>query len=146
MVSLLETYRQGGFEPITSELPDHLPVLLEFLAARPCAEAQDVLADAAHILEALLTRHQRRESRYAAAFAVLLQLAGREADKSAVAELLEIPDADPNDLEELDAAWEESEVRFGPDPGAGCPQVREMLGRMDQPNAQAPYPAASEGG
>ena len=31
MVSLIETYREGGFEPATSELPDHLPVLLEFL-------------------------------------------------------------------------------------------------------------------
>ena len=32
MVSLIETYREGGFEPATSELPDHLPVLLEFLS------------------------------------------------------------------------------------------------------------------
>ena len=53
MVSLLETYRDGGFEPDTSELPDHLPVLLEFLSVRPWAEAQDILADAAHIFAAL---------------------------------------------------------------------------------------------
>ena len=42
MVSLLETYRTGGFEPATSELPDHLPVLLEFLSTRPAAEVQDI--------------------------------------------------------------------------------------------------------
>ncbi|MBU1279257.1 MAG: nitrate reductase molybdenum cofactor assembly chaperone, partial [Alphaproteobacteria bacterium] len=35
MVSLIETYREGGFEPATTELPDHLPVLLEFLSTRP---------------------------------------------------------------------------------------------------------------
>ena len=29
--------------------------------------------------------------------------------------------------------WEDSEVRFGPDPNAGCPQVRDMLARMDEP-------------
>src|SRR6056297_4138342 len=53
MVSLIETYREGGFEPATTELPDHLPVLLEFLSTRPFAEAQEILADAAHILDAL---------------------------------------------------------------------------------------------
>ncbi len=138
MVSLLETYRAGGFDPVTSELPDHLPVLLEFLSTRPFAEAQDTLADAAHILEALNARLARRESPYAAAFASLLQLSGTRADGAAVAELLEQPDADPNDLQALDEVWEESEVRFGPDPNAGCPQVRDMLSRMDQPINPAP--------
>ncbi|CUH89460.1 Redox enzyme maturation protein NarJ [Phaeobacter sp. CECT 5382] len=133
MVSLIETYRDGGFEPNTSELPDHLPVLLEFLSTRPLAEAQDTLADAAHIFEALSERLARRESAYGAVFAALLQLAGVEADKAAVAELLEQPEVDPNDLEALDEVWEESEVLFGPDPNAGCPQVRDMLSRMDEP-------------
>ena len=55
------------------------------------------------------------------------------ADKEAVAELLQQPEVDPNDLEALDEVWEESEVLFGPDPNAGCPQVRDMLSRMDEP-------------
>ncbi|MGR3762185.1 nitrate reductase molybdenum cofactor assembly chaperone [Roseobacteraceae bacterium NS-SX3] len=142
MVSLLETYREGGFEPATSELPDHLPVLLEFLSMRPFAEVQETLADAAHIFEALAARLTRRESPYAAVFAALLQLAGAVADKEAVAELLDQPDDDPNDLEALDQVWEESEVRFGPDPNAGCPQVRDMLARIDQPMTPAPDVAA----
>jgi nitrate reductase delta subunit len=62
MVSLLETYREGGYDPVTSELPDHLPVLLEFLSTRPFAEARDTLADAAHIFEALNARLVRRET------------------------------------------------------------------------------------
>ena len=66
MVSLLETYRDGGFEPVTSELPDHLPVLLEFLSTRPFPETQETLADAAHIFEALAARLDRRESPYGA--------------------------------------------------------------------------------
>lgn len=138
MVSLIETYRDGGFEPNTTELPDHLPVLLEFLSTRPFAEVQDTLADAAHIFSALSERLARRESAYGAVFAALLQLAGVEADKAAVAELLEQPEVDPNDLEALDAVWEESEVLFGPDPNAGCPQVRDMLSRMDEPQNPAP--------
>ena len=142
MVSLVEMYRDAGFEPATSELPDHLPVLLEFLSTRPFAETQETLADAAHILEALNERLVRRESPYGAALAALLQLAGVTADREAVAELLDQPDDDPNDLEAIDAVWEESEVRFGPDPNAGCPQVREMLARMDEPSNPTPQHAA----
>lgn len=142
MVDLLETYREGGFEPATSELPDHLPMLLEFLATRPTREAQDTLADAAHILEALRERLVRRESGYAAAFAALLQLAGAKPDRQAVAGLLDEPDTDPDDLEALDAVWEESEVRFGPDPNAGCPASRDMLSRMDMPMNPDPRHAA----
>jgi len=133
MVSLIETYRAGGFEPATTELPDHLPVLLEFLSTRPLADAQDILADAAHILDALRARLVRRESAYAAAFAALLHLAGSRADAAAVAEMLARPDDDPTDLTALDAVWEETEVTFGPDPNAGCPQVRDMLAVMDRP-------------
>ncbi len=133
MVSLIETYRGGGFEPATSELPDHLPVLLEFLSTRPFAEVQETLADAAHIFDALAIRLVRRESGYDAAFAALSQLAGAQADTEAVAGMLAQPDDDPTDLTALDAVWEETEVTFGPDPNAGCPQVRDMLTLMDKP-------------
>ena len=135
MVSLIETYRESGFEPATSELPDHLPVLLEFLSTRPFAEVQETLADAAHILDAISARLARRESGYATAFAALLQLAGTQADAEAVSDMLAQPDDDPTDLEALDAVWEETEVTFGPDPSAGCPQVRDMLATMDRPAA-----------
>ena len=142
MVSLIETYRAGGFEPVTSELPDHLPVLLEFLSTVPFVEAQETLADAAHIFEALNARLVRRKSPYAAVFTALLQLSGAVANKEVVTALLEQPEVDPNDFEALDAVWEESEVRFGPDPNAGCPQVREMLAHMDEPIPRAPGVAA----
>jgi nitrate reductase delta subunit len=142
MVSLVEMYRDAGFDPVTSELPDHLPVLLEFLATRPFTEVQETLADAAHILAALRDRLARRESPYGSVFASLLQIAGVKADAGAVAELLEQPDDDPADLEALDAVWEETEVTFGPDPNGGCPQVRDMLAKMDTPVNPAPGHAA----
>jgi nitrate reductase delta subunit len=140
MVSLIETYRAAGFEPATTELPDHLPVLLEFLSTRPFAEVQETLADAAHILDALATRLVRRESGYDGAFAALSQLAGVQSDTEAVAGMLAQPDDDPTDLTALDAVWAETEVTFGPDPNAGCPQVRDMLALMDKPGSK-PNPA-----
>lgn len=138
MVSLIETYRAAGFEPATTELPDHLPVLLEFLSMRPFAEVQETLADAAHILDALAARLHRRSSGYEAAFAALSQLAGAQADAEAVSGMLALPDDDPSDLTALDAVWEETEVTFGPDPNAGCPQVRDLLANMDLPVTPAP--------
>ena len=138
MVSLIETYRAGGFEPATSELPDHLPVLLEFLSTRPFVEVQETLADAAHILDALASRLRRRDSRYAAAFAALSGLTDAEADAEALAGMLTQPEDDPTDLAALDAVWEETEVTFGPDPNAGCPQVRDLLATMDVPVRPAP--------
>jgi len=142
MVDLLETYRAGGFDLVSTELPDHLPILLEFLSARPLDEAREMLADAGHILAALAERLQRRESRYAAVLAALAEFAGVEASSEMVQELLSVKDDDPEDLEALDDVWEEAEVTFGPDPNAGCPVTRNLLARMDPipPKAQ---PAAA---
>ena len=141
MVDLVETYRAAGFEPASTELPDHLPVLLEFLAMRPLEEAREILADTAHILDALQTRLNRRESIYAPVFGALVHIAGATADQEAVAELLSVKDDNPDDLEALDAVWEESEVTFAPDPNAGCPQVRDMLATMDTPRNAPPTAA-----
>ena len=74
MVSLMETYRAAGFEPATTELPDHLPVLLEYLSTRPEAEVTDILQDAAHIFAAIEDRLTRRDSLYAPLFKALVQL------------------------------------------------------------------------
>ena len=145
MVSLVETYRAAGFDPISSDLPDHLPVLLEFLATRPAPEAREMLADAAHIFATLAKRLDRRESVYAAVFAGLRQLSGTVADAETVAAMLDQPEDDPTDLAALDAVWAESEVTFGPDPNAGCPQVRDLLAGMDSPATPAPAsPVAAE--
>ncbi len=142
MVDLVETYRDGGFEPATSELPDHLPVLLEFLATRPLREAKETLADAAHIFEVLQTRLERRKSKYAAVFAGLLLLSGLSDNDEVVARMLGEEDDNPDDLDALDAVWEEAQVAFGPDPDAGCPQVRDMLASMDTPVNPAPVSPA----
>lgn len=141
MVSLVETYREGGFDPISTDLPDHLPVLLEFLATRPAPDAREMLADAAHIFATLAKRLEKRENPYAAIFAALRQMSGTVADADAVAAMLELAEDDPTDLAALDAIWTESEVTFGPDPNAGCPQVRDLLADMDVPVTQAPVAA-----
>lgn len=152
MVDLLETYRAGGFEPSGLELPDHLPTLLEFLATRPEPEARALLAEAAHILEAIALRLGRRESAYAGVLSALVdycQARRRPTVAAAAAALAAEPEDDPDDLEALDAVWEEAAVVFGPDPNAGCPATRDLLARMEaRPDAEpapSPTPARDKG-
>ena len=131
MVDLLETYRAGGFDLAGTELPDHLPVLLEFLSVRPLAEARDILADAGHILIALAGRLARRKSVYAPVLETLVALSAADSTTEEAQALLSQQDDNPEDLAALDAVWEEAQVTFGPDPNAGCPVSRDILTRMD---------------
>ncbi len=144
MVDLLDTYRAGGFDLVSTELPDHLPILLEFLSTRPLDEAKEMLEDAGHILAALAERLQRRDSNYAAVLAALAEFAGVEASSEMVKELLTVKDDDPEDLEALDDVWEEAEITFGPDPNAGCPVSRDILANMDIPANTQPAAAMNE--
>lgn len=135
MVDLLETYRAGGFDLAGTELPDHLPVLLEFLSLRPLAEAREILADAGHILVALNERLARRETVYAPVLEALVALSAADATTEEAQALLSLQDDNPEDLAALDAVWEEAQVTFGPDPNAGCPVSRDILTRMDPASA-----------
>ncbi len=133
MVDLLETYRAGGFDLTGPELPDHLPVLLEFLSTRPLAEAREILTDAGHILVALAERLARRESVYAPVLAALVAIAQANAETDEARALLAEADDDPTNLQALDETYAEAQVMFGPDPDAGCPISRDILARMDMP-------------
>ena len=139
MAGLLELYRSEGLELATSELPDHLPVFLEFLSLLPADRAASLLSEAAHVLEAIGERLHRRGSSYRSVFGALAALAGA-ADAAAVAALLSEPDPDPDDLTALDEAWEDTPVTFGPD-DVGCPKADALVAAMNTPSAQRPSAA-----
>ncbi len=122
MVSLLERYQQAGLDVSGSELPDFIPLFLEFLSTLPVAEARVMLAEPAHILAALGQRLQQRNSKYAAVLDALLALSENAPSAEVLQQLREETLEDPADLVALDKAWEESEVRFGPGDAAagGC--------------------------
>jgi nitrate reductase delta subunit len=135
MVSLLERYQLAGLDVAAHELPDYIPLFLEFLSTLDDAVARTNLAEPAHILAALGERLRRRSSDYAAALEALVVLSEIAPSKDVLAELRQEKIEDPGDLVALDKAWEEAEVRFGPGDAAsdGCPRASDILQRMDVP-------------
>ncbi len=132
MVDLRERYLAAGLEPSGNELPDYLPLFLDYCSTLPEQAAREALSEPGVVMVAIAARLAERESDYAPLFESLCAIAGVEMDEEA--QLALSPVDDPQDLEALDAQWEEEEIRFGaeaaPDPNAACPKVGEILERM----------------
>ncbi|EMH6513931.1 nitrate reductase molybdenum cofactor assembly chaperone [Raoultella planticola] len=118
MVDLLNQYEQHGLVLDSRELPDHLPLYLEYLAQLPESGAIGGLQDIAPILALLCARLQQRESRYAVLFEQLLKLANSAVDEAKVAEKI-ADEARDDTPQALDAVWEEEQVKFFADQGCG---------------------------
>jgi nitrate reductase delta subunit len=142
MVALLELYRTHGLDLAANELPDFLPVFLEFLSVLPDAQAGSLLGEATHVLEALGERLKSRGSAYRAIFGALARLAATEADPGALAALLSEPDENPEDLEAIDKAWAETAVTFGPS-DVGCPKAGALVEAMMAEPGRRPRRAAA---
>jgi nitrate reductase delta subunit len=74
MVNLLEVYRRHGFELDARELPDYLPLFLEYLAQRPAEEALELLAETAHVLTCWVRGWPKRGNDYHTVFDALTVL------------------------------------------------------------------------
>ena len=148
MVSLLERYQQAGLDVAGQELPDYIPLFLEFLSTLSAAEARTNLAETAHILAALGERLRKRDSAYGAVLEALVALSQVAPSQDALDALRKAPSDDPSDLAALDRAWEEAEVRFGPGDAAtdGCPKVNDILSRMTPPAEKSGAQSMTESG
>ena len=96
MIDLAQTYDQAGLCLAPGELPDFLPVVLEFVSTQPPPEARAFLGEMTHIFNALFSALRERQSAYASVIGALLELAGEKAQPVKVA-----PE------EPLDASWAE---------------------------------------
>jgi len=119
MVDLLAEYENAGFAIGQRELPDHLPLLLEFLSTRSEQEVADWLGDIRHILALLTARLEERECDYALVPRTLLCLIGAEADIDAMRGEVRQEPAD-NTPAAIDAVWEEEAVRFSAKSDQDC--------------------------
>lgn len=102
MIDLAQNYEKAGLFLAPGELPDYLPVVLEFASTQPPREARAFLGETVHILNAIFSALQQRHSAYASVLGALIELAGERAQSVKVT-------AD----EPLDQAWEEPQVFDG---------------------------------
>jgi len=65
LIDLAEFYRSYGFEPDAKELPDYLPLMLEFASTLERAEQRVFLGDVLKVLTVLATNLEKSDSPYA---------------------------------------------------------------------------------
>lgn len=121
MVDLLATYERAGLRLASGQLPDELPVVLEFASTQPPKVARAFLAEFAHLLNALHTALAARTSPYQAVIAAVLELAGEP-----VREVI-LPPEEP-----IDEAWAEPPV-FGGCSAQGQSAPAPLAMRGEQP-------------
>lgn len=116
LIDLAQTFEKAGLYLAEGEMPDHLPVVLEFASTQPPREARDFLAEMAHILNTIFSALQHRGSRYASVLGALIELAGEQAAA------VPLPDEVP-----VDESWAE------PEAFAGCSTAGQARPGQAQP-------------
>lgn len=146
MVDLMGIYKTHGFKLAKRELPDYLPLFLEYLSVRPFAEAQEMLAETAHILAAVGAKLKVKKSPYQHIFRILADLTDVEVDPKVIEQATIDAGREDQSLEALDREWEEAPAFDGTGGVADCavcPQATRP--EATRPEAKPAAPAAHTG-
>lgn len=119
MVDLMAQYERAGLVIDCRELPDYLPLYLEYLSTRDPDEARQGLQDVAPILALIGGRLKQRDAPYHALFDALLRIAGSRLRSDSVTKQVS-GEARDDTPKALDAVWEEEQVKFIEDSGQSC--------------------------
>lgn len=133
MVELAALYEANGFAMTGRELPDYLPLVLEFCAVAPAETAANLLAQAGPLLQQIHARLLSRGLPSARGYAAVLAAALSEAGLAPITLPSEANDrADEDDLAALDAAYEDQPVVFGPESDPDQAGARARVAAMIQ--------------
>ena len=81
MVDLLAEYSKHGLEMVGNDLPDYVPLFLEFLSQQEQGEAERLLGDAIHVLAFIGRKLRANGSPYACLFDLLQTLTPVQAEE-----------------------------------------------------------------
>jgi nitrate reductase delta subunit len=123
MVNLSDAYEEKGLFIDQAELPDYIPLFLEFLSLCPADEAISLLGEPVDVVATIGARLQKRSSSYAVLFDALVALSRVKPDQDKIQEALE-SSSDDTSLEALDKEWEEA-AAFAGQPGQSDCRVCE---------------------
>lgn len=122
MVDLLTMYGESGFDLPPGELPDYLPVFLEYLSQLDAAKVRQLLMEVTHLVRNIGENLAKRGSHYFLLCSALLEMAG---EKAIDIEFVPMDfSTEQEDYDKLDKVWAEEPVTFGggcstPDYGTG---------------------------
>jgi nitrate reductase delta subunit len=119
MVDLINVYKSNGFENNSEQLPDYIPLYLEFLSEQDATFAQEWLGDICHLMTMLSERLIDRECYYSSLFESLIDISGMEINREAIAEAVSKEKRDDT-AEAIDKEWEDKEVKFDDPVGGDC--------------------------
>ena len=111
MVDLLEVYKSKGFEVDSSQLPDYIPLYLEFLSEQEADFAEEWLGDICHLMTMLSERLIDRECYYSVLFDSLIDISGLEVNREKITEAVKKEERDDT-IEAIDKEWEDKEIKF----------------------------------
>lgn len=141
MVDLLIMYGESGFDLPPGELPDYLPVFLEYLSQLEPAKAKQLLMEVTHLVRSIGENLAKRGSHYFLLCSALLEMAG---EKAIDIEFVPMDfSTEQEDYDKLDKVWAEEPVTFGggcstPDYGTGSSEsVVQFISRPDSQNKPA---------
>jgi nitrate reductase delta subunit len=111
MIDLIEVYNANGLDIGTSDLPDYLPVFLEFLSTGNIKEASALLAETAKILMLIKERLSKNKNDYKHVFGALLEMSKAKVNRSEIKQIV-ASEAEEDSFESVDENWVEPEA-FG---------------------------------
>jgi nitrate reductase delta subunit len=113
MIDLSETYAAKGLYIDNNELPDYLPLFMEYLSRCEFQDATKLLGEAIDVIAVIGAKLKKRKSPYADIFTSIEVLSAIKADAEKVKTALKEAHKDPETLEELDKQWKEAEAFTG---------------------------------
>lgn len=139
MVDLLTMYGESGYDLPPGELPDYLPVFLEYLSQLDAGKAKQLLMEVTHLVRNIGENLAKRGSHYYLLCSALLEIAG---EKGIYIEFVPMDfSTEQEDYDKLDKVWAEEPVTFGggcstPDYGSGAGEsVVQFIPRVDSAKA-----------
>ena len=131
MLDLSERYAEKGLVIGVGELPDYLPVFLEFISICEPEEGLETLAQAAPVIATIAEKLKRRKSAYRHVFEAVVELSGAKLNKQEIEKAADAALPNIQTLDELDKEWEEPEAFGGASDCGTCDPM--PLQRASQP-------------
>ncbi|MBL4617633.1 MAG: nitrate reductase molybdenum cofactor assembly chaperone [Robiginitomaculum sp.] len=110
MIDLADKYKTKGLEIGTGELPDYLPLMLEFISISAADEGLELLEQAAPVIATIGEKLKRNKSGYTSVFTAIVTLSGAKITAADIEKAADAALPDIKSLDELDEQWKEPEA------------------------------------